>query len=58
MLRVASVSKAVGSALIGSLVEQGKLHWDDDIHKYVPERIFPKKTWQGEVAHQAKCNQF
>lgn len=47
MLRVASVSKAVGSALIGSLVEQGKLHWDDDIHKYVPERIFPKKTWQG-----------
>lgn len=49
MLRVASVSKSIGSALIGSLVEQGKLNWHDDIHKYVPETIFPKKTWQGKV---------
>ena len=48
VLRVASVSKSIGSGLVASLVEQGKLQWDEDINKYVPESVFPKKTWNGE----------
>ena len=48
VLRVASVSKAIGSGLVASLVEQGKLHWDDDVNKYVPESVFPKKTFNGK----------
>ena len=45
MMRVASVSKAIGSALVASLVEAGKLQWDDDVHKHLSESIFPQKTW-------------
>ncbi len=48
VLRVASVSKAIGSGLVASLVEKGKLRWDDDINKYVSERVFPKKTVNGK----------
>lgn len=48
VLRVASVSKAIGSGLVASLVEQGKLHWDDDVNKYVSEKVFPKKTVNGK----------
>lgn len=48
LFRVASVSKAIGSGLIASLVENEKLKWDDDVNKYVPETVFPKKTWNGK----------
>ena len=45
MLKVASVSKAIGSALIGRLVEQGKLSWDLDISNYISYDLFPKKKF-------------
>jgi serine beta-lactamase-like protein LACTB len=41
--RVGDASKAVTSAAVGLLLEQNKLHLDDEIHTHVPE--FPKKQW-------------
>ncbi|MBP6715857.1 MAG: beta-lactamase family protein [Acidobacteria bacterium] len=41
--RIGHVSKALTSAGVGLLREQGKLHLDDEIQKYVPS--FPTKPW-------------
>ena len=41
--RVGSVSKSLTSALLGKLVEQGKLDLDAPVQKYVPS--FPTKNW-------------
>jgi CubicO group peptidase (beta-lactamase class C family) len=41
--RVGSVSKSLTSALLGKLVEQGKLDLDAPVQKYVPS--FPVKKW-------------
>jgi serine beta-lactamase-like protein LACTB len=41
--RVGHVSKALTSAGVGLLREQGRLHLDDEIQAYVP--AFPKKQW-------------
>jgi serine beta-lactamase-like protein LACTB len=41
--RVGHVSKALTSAGVGLLREQGRLHLDDEIQAYVPG--FPKKEW-------------
>ena len=41
--RVGSVSKSLTSALLGRLVEQGKLDLDAPIQRYVPS--FPTKPW-------------
>ncbi|OTF72499.1 hypothetical protein BLA29_004459 [Euroglyphus maynei] len=51
MLKVASVSKAIGSALIARLVEQGKLSWDLDISHYIPKDLFPKKTYANKTVN-------
>ncbi|KAJ6223096.1 hypothetical protein RDWZM_001641 [Blomia tropicalis] len=48
LFRVASVSKAIGSGLIASLVESNKIHWDDDVNQLVPNYVFPTKTWNGK----------
>lgn len=48
MLRVASVSKGVGSGLLAQMVEKGKLSWEDTVHKYVSTNWFPQKTWNGK----------
>jgi len=45
--RIASVTKTFTSALIGQLVDQGKVHYNDPISRYLPESIFPTKSWQG-----------
>ena|SRR6218665_203880 len=45
MLRVASVSKAMESILTAKYVENGTVTWDDDVHKWISEEHFPKKTW-------------
>jgi beta-lactamase class C len=37
VFRIASVSKCFASFLSGILVEEGKIHWDDPVNKYVPE---------------------
>jgi CubicO group peptidase (beta-lactamase class C family) len=41
--RIGTSSKALTSAAVGLLVEDGRLALDDDIRKYVPE--FPEKKW-------------
>lgn len=41
--RIGHVSKALTSAGVGLLREQGRLHLDDEIQAYVP--TFPRKEW-------------
>ena len=41
--RIGHVSKALTSAAVGLLREQGRVHLDDEIQAYVP--TFPKKEW-------------
>ncbi|MEO5898073.1 MAG: serine hydrolase domain-containing protein [Vicinamibacterales bacterium] len=41
--RVGHVSKALTSAAVGLMVEQGRLRLDDEIQTYVP--AFPRKQW-------------
>jgi len=41
--RIGHVSKALTSAAVGRLLEQGRLHLGDEIQKYVP--TFPRKQW-------------
>ena len=41
--KVADASKALTSAAVGLLLENGKLKLDSDIQKYVPE--YPNKQW-------------
>jgi CubicO group peptidase (beta-lactamase class C family) len=42
-LRIGSVSKPLTSALLGLLVEEGRLDLDAPVQTYVPD--FPKKSW-------------
>lgn len=42
--RIGHASKALTSAAVGLLVEQGRLNLDDEIQKYVP--AFPRKPWR------------
>ncbi|WP_425480507.1 serine hydrolase [Rhodanobacter spathiphylli] len=37
LFKIASNSKAMTTALLGRLVDQGKLRWDDPVTKYLPE---------------------
>lgn len=37
LFEIASNSKAMTTALLGRLVQQGKLHWDDPVTKYLPD---------------------
>lgn len=41
--RIASTSKAVTAVAVLQLLDQGLIHLDDDIRKYVPE--YPEKPW-------------
>ncbi len=41
--RIGHVSKALTSAGVGLLLENGRLHLDDEIQRYVPG--FPRKQW-------------
>jgi serine beta-lactamase-like protein LACTB, mitochondrial len=41
--RIGHVSKALTSAGVGLLRDQGRLHLDDEIQKYVP--AYPRKVW-------------
>jgi CubicO group peptidase (beta-lactamase class C family) len=47
--RAGEASKALTSAAVGLLLEQGKLKLDDEIQTYVP--AFPKKQWPVTVRH-------
>ena len=37
LFKIASNSKAMTTALLGRLVDQGKLHWDEPVTKYLPD---------------------
>lgn len=46
LFKIASNSKAMTAALLARLVQQGKLHWDDPVQRYLPDfRIY--ETWVG-----------
>ncbi|MEO8747774.1 MAG: serine hydrolase [Rhodanobacter sp.] len=37
LFKIASNSKAMTTALLGRLVDQGRLHWDDPVTQYLPQ---------------------
>ena len=43
--RMASISKSLTSALIGRLIDQGRLDLNESIHKYLKPSVFPIKQW-------------
>lgn len=47
VMRIASITKTLGTTLVAKLVEENKLKWDSDIHEYISEKVFPKKQWKG-----------
>src|SRR5436190_21847806 len=40
---IASCTKSFTAAMVGELVDQGKLRWDDPITKHVPALVIPTK---------------
>ncbi|KAK7117815.1 hypothetical protein R3I94_023139 [Phoxinus phoxinus] len=46
VMRIASISKPLTAAAVARLWEEGKIHLDDPVQKYVPE--FPHKQFEGE----------
>ncbi|KAI1706290.1 beta-lactamase domain-containing protein [Ditylenchus destructor] len=46
VMRIASISKSVTSAIAGKLIQSGKLDVDKSIYEYLPD--FPKKKVDGE----------
>ena len=47
--RIASISKSVTSALVGRLIDEGRLALNASIHSYLPLHIFPRKTWNNKT---------
>jgi len=47
VMRIASITKTLGTTLVSKLVEENKLKWDSDIHEYISESVFPRKQWKG-----------
>ncbi len=47
VMRIASITKTLGTTLVSKLVEENELKWDSDIHEYISEKFFPKKQWKG-----------
>jgi serine beta-lactamase-like protein LACTB, mitochondrial len=46
--RMASISKSLTTALVGKLIDEGKLDLDKSIHEYLSPNIFPIKQWNGK----------
>ena len=46
--RLASISKPLTSALIGKLIDEGRVDLDKSIHEYLSPNIFPVKQWNGK----------
>ncbi|KAH9403473.1 hypothetical protein TYRP_015365 [Tyrophagus putrescentiae] len=47
MFRIGSISKSFTSALVGRLVDQGQLHYEDQVSKYLDAAHFPPKSFSG-----------
>lgn len=45
---IGSITKTFTSAIIGNLVAQGRLTYDDPISFHLPETVFPVKRWKGQ----------
>ena len=43
LFRIASISKCITGLAFGKMVEEGLVHWDDSLFKYVPE--YPQKRF-------------
>jgi serine beta-lactamase-like protein LACTB, mitochondrial len=46
--RTGSIAKPLTSALVGKLVDEGKLDFEKSIHQYLPTTLFPQKTWNNK----------
>lgn len=46
--RLASISKPLTSALVAQLIEKGLLDLNKTISDYIPETLYPRKTFNGQ----------
>ena len=46
--RLASISKSLTSALIGKLIDEGRVGLDKSIDEYLSPNVFPVKKWNGK----------
>lgn len=53
VFRIGSLSKGFAGVLTGMLVQEGKLHWDDRVVRYVPEFVLssPEQTRNIQLLH-------
>jgi serine beta-lactamase-like protein LACTB len=47
IFRVASISKAITSGLVGKLIDEQKLDLNKSIYEYLPKNLLPVKKWEG-----------
>jgi len=46
--RLASISKPLTSALVGLLIDKGKIDLNKSIHEYLPKSLYPNKSFNGK----------
>jgi len=46
---IASLSKSFNAAMIATLVDEGKLHWDDRVRDVAPQIVFPDSVRDSET---------
>lgn len=51
LYRFGSLSKTFTAVLVGRLVDQGLLHFEDLVSKYLSERTFPAKQINGQLTN-------
>lgn len=49
--RIGSISKSFAAAIIGQLVDQGKLSYDDLVYRHIDAAHFPQKTFNNKVVN-------
>lgn len=52
VFRIASLSKTFAAQLTAQLVQEGRLHWDDPLDRFVPELQFKRKDTAGRLQLQ------
>lgn len=51
LYRIGSITKTFTSTLVGRLVDQKLLHFEDLVSKYLPEKTFPAKRINGQLTN-------